>query len=180
MSGSVDPFSLYGCDRSPYFLLVPKKDTGIDDCAFSAELFLKKNNDNNKLQHLDLFSCFSSPFATYQVRNTTTNWVEAGQSVRAQVPYPAQPKYDMKNLKPDSFYRVELRAHNVIGFSAPAEIYLRTAKGQSLITHTLNFPSSSQILRFLFVTILKSSVKSFKMSDGRLAQELDRMVGILF
>ena len=126
------------------------------------------------------FPCFSSPFATYQVRNTTTNWVEAGQSVRAQVPYPAQPKYDMKNLKPDSFYRVELRAHNVIGFSAPAEIFLRTAKGQSLITHTLNFPSSSQILRFLVVTILKSSVKSFKMSDGRLAQELDRMVGILF
>jgi hypothetical protein len=126
-----------------------KKDTGIDGCAFSAELFsIIMTIISCNIWICIYFSCFSSPPATYQVRNTSTNWVEAGQSVRAQVPYPAQPKYDMKNLKPDSFYRVELRAHNVIGFSAPAEIYLRTAKGQSLITHTLNFPPSIKFYAF--------------------------------
>lgn len=50
--------------------------------------------------------------------------------MRTQVAYPANVRYEMKSLKPDTLYRVELRAHNVIGFSAPAEILLRTAKGQ--------------------------------------------------
>jgi neurocan core protein len=64
------------------------------------------------------------------VRNTSAGLIEAGQLVRTQVPYPANVRFEMKNLKADTIYRIELRAHNVIGFSAPAEILLRTAKGQ--------------------------------------------------
>lgn len=56
--------------------------------------------------------------------------IETGQLSRTQVPYPANVRFEMKNLKADTIYRIELRAHNVIGFSAPAEILLRTAKGQ--------------------------------------------------
>ncbi|XP_065563223.1 fasciclin-2-like isoform X2 [Artemia franciscana] len=35
----------------------------------------------------------------------------------------------MKNLKPDTFYKVEIRAHNAIGFSEPTGIIVKTAKG---------------------------------------------------
>ncbi|XP_046649181.1 fasciclin-2-like isoform X4 [Daphnia pulicaria] len=69
--------------------------------------------------------------AYYPVRNTSAGLIEAGQLVRTQVPYPANVRFEMKNLKADTIYRIELRAHNVIGFSAPAEILLRTAKDPS-------------------------------------------------
>ena len=67
------------------------------------------------------------------MRNTSAGLVEAGALVRNQVPYPANVRYEMKNLKPDTIYHIELRAHNIIGFSAPAEILLRTAKGKITI-----------------------------------------------
>lgn len=67
------------------------------------------------------------------MRNTSAGLVEAGTLVRNQVPYPANVRFEMKNLKPDTIYHIELRAHNIIGFSAPAEIILRTAKGKMTI-----------------------------------------------
>ena len=67
------------------------------------------------------------------MRNTSAGLVEAGTLVRNQVPYPANVRFEMKNLKPDTMYHIELRAHNIIGFSAPAEIILRTAKGKMTI-----------------------------------------------
>nr|CAH0111202.1 unnamed protein product [Daphnia galeata] len=71
--------------------------------------------------------------AYYPVRNTSAGLIEAGQLVRTQVPYPANVRFEMKNLKADTIYRIELRAHNVIGFSAPAEILLRTAKDAAAV-----------------------------------------------
>ncbi|XP_059352617.1 fasciclin-2-like isoform X3 [Daphnia carinata] len=71
--------------------------------------------------------------AYYPVRNTSAGLIEAGQLVRTQVPYPANVRFEMKNLKADTIYRIELRAHNVIGFSAPAEILLRTAKDAATV-----------------------------------------------
>ena len=68
-------------------------------------------------------------FSSNQVRNSTAGLIEAGQLVRTQVLYPQQVRFEMKKLKADTLYRVELRAHNVIGFSSPAEILLRTVKG---------------------------------------------------
>lgn len=38
--------------------------------------------------------------------------------------------YDMSSLRPDTTYKVELRAHNAIGLSSPAEIRVRTARGE--------------------------------------------------
>lgn len=38
--------------------------------------------------------------------------------------------YMMTNLKPDTTYKVELRAHNAIGQSTPAEVRIRTARGE--------------------------------------------------
>lgn len=37
----------------------------------------------------------------------------------------------MAKLSPNTYYRIELRAHNAIGFSTPASILMRTARGES-------------------------------------------------
>lgn len=47
--------------------------------------------------------------------------------------------YDFRDLRPDTTYKFEVRAQNQIGFSQPAEAYVRTAKGK-VSNLTLNFP----------------------------------------
>lgn len=37
----------------------------------------------------------------------------------------------LNDLSADTYYRVELRAHNAIGYSAPTNVYLKTARGES-------------------------------------------------
>jgi len=37
----------------------------------------------------------------------------------------------LNDLSPDSYYRIELRAHNAIGYSSPTNLYLKTARGES-------------------------------------------------
>lgn len=36
----------------------------------------------------------------------------------------------LSDLTPDTYYRVELRAHNAIGFSIPTNVYLKTSRGE--------------------------------------------------
>lgn len=38
--------------------------------------------------------------------------------------------YDLNSLEPDTTYKIELRAHNAIGQSSPAQIRIRTARGE--------------------------------------------------
>lgn len=37
--------------------------------------------------------------------------------------------YQLTGLQPESFYKVEIRAHNNIGFSVPGQVVVKTAKG---------------------------------------------------
>lgn len=37
----------------------------------------------------------------------------------------------LNDLNSDTYYRVELRAHNAIGYSAPTNAYVKTARGES-------------------------------------------------
>lgn len=34
------------------------------------------------------------------------------------------------NLRPDTYYKIELRAHNAIGFSTPGQAIVKTARGE--------------------------------------------------
>lgn len=38
--------------------------------------------------------------------------------------------YEVRGLHPDTRYRIHLRAHNVLGFSQPAQLYIQTALGE--------------------------------------------------
>lgn len=37
----------------------------------------------------------------------------------------------MGDLNADTYYRIELSAHNSIGYSTPANLYVKTARGES-------------------------------------------------
>lgn len=39
--------------------------------------------------------------------------------------------FDMAALSGNTYYRIELRAHNAIGFSSPASIVMKTTRGES-------------------------------------------------
>lgn len=46
--------------------------------------------------------------------------------------------YILRELEPDSTYRVELRAHNAIGYSLSSEIKVKTARGEPLHYYSYN------------------------------------------
>ncbi|KAL1375959.1 hypothetical protein pipiens_000073, partial [Culex pipiens pipiens] len=41
--------------------------------------------------------------------------------------------YEMRDLQADTYYRIELMAHNAIGFSKPAHLLLKTARGIDVV-----------------------------------------------
>lgn len=77
----------------------------------------------------------------------------------------------LSGLSPDTYYRVELKAHNAIGFSIPTNAYLKTARGEgeSLLgdkeknyVYSASFESTSSSLKMnldlsiaVFITIMK-------------------------
>lgn len=38
--------------------------------------------------------------------------------------------FELRGLHPDTRYRMQVRAHNLLGFSAPAQLYVQTALGE--------------------------------------------------
>lgn len=49
----------------------------------------------------------------------------------------------MHSLRPDTTYKVELRAHNAIGLSSPAEIRVKTARGELDQYYTYSYAYNS-------------------------------------
>ena len=73
------------------------------------------------------------------------------------------PMYEMTRLKANTFYKVEVRAHNDIGFSLDATMLFQTAAGiskyQSLIPSVLYF--SHLFLYFLNEIFLFCTITNF-------------------
>lgn len=51
--------------------------------------------------------------------------------VTQNVPITDTTNFKMSSLKGDTYYRIELKAHNAIGFSQPSSLLMRTARGES-------------------------------------------------
>lgn len=49
----------------------------------------------------------------------------------------------LSDLSQDTYYRVELRAHNAIGFSIPTHAYLKTARGEGELLGDKNYVYSA-------------------------------------
>jgi hypothetical protein len=50
--------------------------------------------------------------------------------------------HELRDLTSDTYYRVELRAHNAIGFSTPTNFLLKTARGESRTLGTTVYKAS--------------------------------------
>ncbi|KAK8376758.1 hypothetical protein O3P69_009997 [Scylla paramamosain] len=63
----------------------------------------------------------------YQVKKKGEEWEPVGKKTTQEVPYPGTSSYKIEGLLSNSYYKIELRAHNDIGFSTPAEKIIKTA-----------------------------------------------------
>ncbi|CAG7729553.1 unnamed protein product [Allacma fusca] len=60
------------------------------------------------------------------VKNSTGEWNTYGTKQLEQKNL-GEPRHMIRNLSPGTYYRIEIRAHNVMGYSLPSSIYIRTA-----------------------------------------------------
>ncbi|XP_058821614.1 fasciclin-2 isoform X2 [Topomyia yanbarensis] len=59
-------------------------------------------------------------------------WTELeGACIEEDIPIATH--YEMRDLQADTYYRIELMAHNAIGFSKPAHLLLKTARGIDVV-----------------------------------------------
>ncbi|KAG6442492.1 hypothetical protein O3G_MSEX002367 [Manduca sexta] len=65
------------------------------------------------------------------VLKVSGDWRVADESlcVKEQIESFEVINYEVRGLRPDTRYRMHLRAHNVLGFSLPAQLYVQTALG---------------------------------------------------
>lgn len=56
-------------------------------------------------------------------------WEAIGGKTTQEVEYPGKTTYKIEGLQFNSHYKIELRAHNDIGYSTPAEAIIKTANG---------------------------------------------------
>ncbi|XP_011642324.1 fasciclin-2 isoform X3 [Pogonomyrmex barbatus] len=66
---------------------------------------------------------------------------------------PGRTRKYLKNLKPDAYYMVELRAHNIMGFSKPGYVKFRTAKGDTNVLQHQSELSSGTIIGIALAAI---------------------------
>lgn len=60
----------------------------------------------------------------------TDKWKRVGNVFRNEIPYPGNVRYEIKDLYPDTYHMLELRAHNKLGFSPVTSMVIKTAKGK--------------------------------------------------
>ncbi|XP_064081205.1 fasciclin-2-like isoform X3 [Macrobrachium nipponense] len=72
----------------------------------------------------------------FQVHNTSGKWINVGEKLSDKSKYPGPTEFTIKDLDPDTHYKIELRAHNEIGYSTPAEIVIKTAHDPSSMSGT--------------------------------------------
>lgn len=65
-----------------------------------------------------------------QVEKKNGYWRRVGDTVQREIrKWENAPMYNMENLKANTYYKVEVRAHNDIGFSMDATMLFQTAAG---------------------------------------------------
>ncbi|KAJ3659170.1 hypothetical protein Zmor_010873 [Zophobas morio] len=68
---------------------------------------------------------------------------ECSEEIKQSVQYTS---YELNSLKPDTVYKIELRAHNTIGSSSPAQIRVKTARGSDpTIPYTNEAPAVTNL-----------------------------------
>ncbi|XP_042866206.1 fasciclin-2-like isoform X4 [Penaeus japonicus] len=89
----------------------------------------------------------------YQVQNASGQWESVGTKNAEEVEYPAT-VYTIKGLRSSTFYKIELRAHNAIGFSTPAEAVIKTAHGNDQPEASTASPGVGLIAGIVVIAVL--------------------------
>ncbi|XP_050711611.1 fasciclin-2-like isoform X4 [Eriocheir sinensis] len=77
----------------------------------------------------------------YQVEEKAGKWEVIGDKTTREVKYPGTSSYKIEGLTANSHYKIELRAHNDIGYSTPAEAIIKTGNDPSVPTGSGSGPS---------------------------------------
>lgn len=98
----------------------------------------------------------------FQTEKINGEWrdTDCSEQIQQSVKYT---NYQLDGLHPDTTYKIELRAHNAIGDSSPAQIRVKTARGEHQQYYTYNTYKStsdvcvncSNIYVFIFILITK-------------------------
>ena len=87
--------------------------------------------------------------SAYPVRwqDSTLSWsrIRNAPLIRYEVPHPGNVRYLVKGLYPDTFYTIEVRAQNALGFSQASSITIKTARGK-------NYLRLSRVLSLVFIS----------------------------
>lgn len=84
------------------------------------------------MEHVNFFLYFPFDSAHTQGNKVNGDWTEFENECKTQdMPATDTNNFKMGSLQGDTYYRIELRAHNAIGFSQPALLMMRTARGES-------------------------------------------------
>lgn len=67
-----------------------------------------------------------------QVQKITGEWRVASDSqcIVEELKSPEVINYEVRGLHPDTRYRMQVQAHNALGYSLPAQLYVQTALGE--------------------------------------------------
>lgn len=79
---------------------------------------------------LTIFLSFFCIYRTPQGTKVNGYWTEMEEHCIEQ-DIARMTNYEMRSLQADTYYRIELMAHNAIGFSKPAHVLMKTARGES-------------------------------------------------
>lgn len=91
-----------------------------------------------------MYNCFFNFYLlVLQTEKVNGEWRDLGTCSEPITQSFQHTTYMMGNLKPDTTYKVELRAHNAIGHSTPAEVRIRTARGEPSDKYYSYYYSSS-------------------------------------
>ncbi|XP_011347037.1 fasciclin-2 isoform X2 [Ooceraea biroi] len=90
-----------------------------------------------------------------QINRVAGDWEVVGTCYETEVKSQVRTKQYLKGLSPDTFYKVELQAHNVMGFSKPGVAKFKTARGvdTSVLQHQGPLISSGAIIGIVLATI---------------------------
>lgn len=127
-------------------LILNKPEEGIVSSPYSDHFDLRWNipADNGEtiiLYHIKFcpvswpllgdFNNLINNFLVFQVRRVNGQWVVNPDGCNTkQLNGNEHPETSINPLDSDTHYKIELRAENSIGYSTPAEIYVKTARGE--------------------------------------------------
>ncbi|CAG0880129.1 unnamed protein product [Cyprideis torosa] len=111
-------------------ILDEAKEEGFKESSSSDRYELRWQVPQNNGEEITEFEIFYYEVDPLMQDGRIIRWNKAGSETRKSVPHPGRLMYVLERLRPDTYYKIELRARNVIGPSEPDTLVIRTGYGK--------------------------------------------------